>query len=130
MNLNSKHWCDIIFEGRNKKYGAYQLRRASSRRHAIAFLVTVAIAAIMTGIPMLIDAVSVSNYGRVSMNGEVHISLLQMEETNDIKKYLQQHEAPPQQKNASPVIVDKSEISNTAYVESIMDDNSKKKNLI
>lgn len=34
--IYSKAWCDIVFEGRNKDYGAYVLRRDAGRRYAIA----------------------------------------------------------------------------------------------
>ena len=27
INLNSSEWRDIVFEGKNKNYGAYQLRK-------------------------------------------------------------------------------------------------------
>lgn len=31
--LFSEEWCDIVFEGRNKEYGAYTLRRDAGRRY-------------------------------------------------------------------------------------------------
>lgn len=31
--LQSKEWCDLVFEGRNKEYGAYVLRRDTGRRY-------------------------------------------------------------------------------------------------
>lgn len=31
--LFSEEWCDIVFEGRNKEYGAYELRRDAGRRY-------------------------------------------------------------------------------------------------
>lgn len=37
-NINSKAWLDIIFAGRNKEYGAYQLRRYSSKATNLALL--------------------------------------------------------------------------------------------
>lgn len=36
-DLVSKEWCDLIFENRNKDYGAYLLRREARKRHARAF---------------------------------------------------------------------------------------------
>ncbi|GHT72667.1 cell envelope biogenesis protein TonB [Bacteroidia bacterium] len=36
IDLSSKKWLDLIFEGRNKQYGAYELRESSSRRHLLA----------------------------------------------------------------------------------------------
>ena len=29
----SKQWCDLLFEGRNKSYGAYEIRRTAGRRY-------------------------------------------------------------------------------------------------
>jgi protein TonB len=37
IDLISKQWCDLIFEGRNKDYGAYKIRNESGRRNLIAF---------------------------------------------------------------------------------------------
>jgi len=33
VDLTSKEWCDLIFEGRNKDFGAYSLRRGSTKRY-------------------------------------------------------------------------------------------------
>lgn len=39
IQLNSEEWCDLVFEGKNKSYGAYELRRNSPKRHLIAFII-------------------------------------------------------------------------------------------
>ena len=44
INLTSQQWNDIIFEGKNKDYGAYEMRQSSSKRHIIAFLSILVIA--------------------------------------------------------------------------------------
>ncbi len=33
VDLTSKEWCDIVFEGKNKEFGAYKLRESSASRH-------------------------------------------------------------------------------------------------
>ena len=38
VDLSSKEWCDLIFEGKNKDFGAYQLRKHSDGRHNKAML--------------------------------------------------------------------------------------------
>ncbi len=43
VDLSSKEWTDIIFEGKNKEYGAYELRSQSVRRHNMAMLSVVII---------------------------------------------------------------------------------------
>lgn len=40
VDLSSKEWCDLIFEGKNKDFGAYQLRTTSVTRHNKAMLYT------------------------------------------------------------------------------------------
>ena len=48
VDLNQQQWCDIIFEGRNKEYGAYALRRGTAKRYNIALIcIIVAIIAIV-----------------------------------------------------------------------------------
>jgi len=42
VNLNAEEWCDLVFEGRNKEYGAYELRKTSSLRHLFALFIVVA----------------------------------------------------------------------------------------
>ncbi len=41
MDLNSDAWRDLIFEGRNKRFGAYYLRKTSSKRHLYALLIVI-----------------------------------------------------------------------------------------
>lgn len=37
--LLSKEWCDIVFENRNREYGAYHIRRQAGRRYRLALTV-------------------------------------------------------------------------------------------
>ncbi|MFH8142779.1 MAG: energy transducer TonB [Muribaculaceae bacterium] len=41
VDLSSKEWTDIIFEGKNKDFGAYELRKHSDGRHNRAMLFTI-----------------------------------------------------------------------------------------
>ena len=47
MNSNSdifsNEWCNLIFEGKNHQYGAYQLRQNSIRRHIQALMIATVI---------------------------------------------------------------------------------------
>lgn len=42
IDLISRGWCDIVFEGRNKEYGAYRMRSRAGRRNAFALLMVIA----------------------------------------------------------------------------------------
>jgi len=39
LDINSQEWCDIVFEGKNKAYGAYIIRKYSNKRHTKALLI-------------------------------------------------------------------------------------------
>ncbi len=41
VDISSKEWRDLIFEGKNKEFGAYELRRTSDSRHNRAVLWTI-----------------------------------------------------------------------------------------
>ncbi len=62
MNLYSSDWCDLVFEGRNKTYGAYVLRRTAVRRHIWSFIIVVLFFAFVVVIPITIDNLRYANY--------------------------------------------------------------------
>lgn len=46
IDLISNEWADIVFQGRNKVYGAYQLRRGTSKRNIVSMIFVAAVAAV------------------------------------------------------------------------------------
>ncbi|MEL5895000.1 TonB family protein [Bacteroides sp. GD17] len=54
VDLSSQAWCDLIFSGKNKAYGAYKMREDSPKRHNIAVILVIVIALIGFSIPTLI----------------------------------------------------------------------------
>ena len=54
VNLSSREWCDLVFEGKNKDFGAYVIRTESTKRHNLAVLWTLvgslAVAALTFGL--------------------------------------------------------------------------------
>ncbi|MCH5247824.1 MAG: energy transducer TonB [Muribaculaceae bacterium] len=55
VDLSSKEWRDLIFEGKNKEFGAYKLREESDRRHNRAMTVVVVIIAAVLALIFVID---------------------------------------------------------------------------
>ena len=41
VDLSSKEWRDIVFEGKNKDFGAYEMRKKSDGRHNKAMIIVV-----------------------------------------------------------------------------------------
>ncbi len=50
--LFSKSWCDLVFQGRNKDYGAYKIRSGTGRRYRFALLIVILFAIAACGLPM------------------------------------------------------------------------------
>ncbi len=57
VDLSSKEWRDIVFEGKNKDFGAYQLRKASNGRHNRAMIAVVIVIAILFVLAFVVNTV-------------------------------------------------------------------------
>ena len=57
VDLSSSEWIDLIFEGKNKNFGAYTLRRASANRHNRAMLVILVVLLIVALLGLLANTV-------------------------------------------------------------------------
>lgn len=53
--LLSKEWCDLVFEGRNKDYGAYALRAGFGRRNRFAVFVVCCGFTLVAAVPFLLN---------------------------------------------------------------------------
>ena len=58
IDLTSQEGCDLIFEGRNKDYGAYKMRARAARRLNFSVVLVIVIAAVGFSIPRLITMVT------------------------------------------------------------------------
>lgn len=64
IDLVSRGWCDLVFEGRNKEYGAYRMRaRAGSRNlHAlIVLLLIIATIGVIVGVKAVVTELTKKN---------------------------------------------------------------------
>lgn len=106
VDLKSREWCDIVFEGRNKEYGAYYLRsKAGSRQKwaiidVVLFILAIGLA---VAIKMGVDA-AIENFGGRDLDAELATELSELkkdepkkEEKKEIK---QEYEQPEMQKVA------------------------------
>ena len=64
VDLSSHKWRELIFEGKNKEYGAYKLRQDSSGRHNKAMLIVMSVLfAVLTVVILLVTGVVSFNEG-------------------------------------------------------------------
>ncbi|MCM1336114.1 MAG: energy transducer TonB [Candidatus Amulumruptor caecigallinarius] len=57
VDLSSKEWRDLIFEGKNKEYGAYEMRAKSDSRHNKAMLVLIIVLAAVAILALVVNTV-------------------------------------------------------------------------
>ncbi|MFT4169231.1 MAG: energy transducer TonB [Dysgonomonas sp.] len=94
IKLNSTDWCDLVFEGKNKTYGAYALRRSSSKRHTIAFGVIILFVGVVSALPSFLQAVQ-PNKDKIAMDDVIKISDIELEKKLEQQEVIKQEIAPP-----------------------------------
>jgi len=57
VNIYSDEWCDLIFEDKNREYGAFVLRKASSNRHLKAILIAVVFFTLAVSSPLILKTI-------------------------------------------------------------------------
>lgn len=73
FDLNSKQWCELVFEGKNHDFGAYTMRESSTSRHNKAMIIVfVALILIMT-VPKLIRYVVPEKEVKIEMTQTVQL---------------------------------------------------------
>lgn len=116
--LVSREWCDLVFEGRNKEYGAYVLRKQMGRRYRLVamimgtFFLGLAIVAGVFGL-FLYRAIKRTE---VELEHVVKLKPLEAEKGFEIKRLSVGRAAPqvkttPGASEAVPEVVDRATIS-------------------
>lgn len=119
INLNSSEWCDIIFEGKNKEYGAYEMRQTSAKRHIMALICVTAFTALVAFVPQFIKAVSVEKDDLLGgIDGPVVLAdITEPDKPKEEEIRVEQPMAPPPPAMVAavqftpPVITDASEVN-------------------
>lgn len=85
IDLVSRGWCDLVFEGRNKEYGAYRMRaRAGSRnlRALIVLLLIIATIGVIVGVKAVVTELTKKN----DLGNEAVTTVSQLKEEEPKKK--------------------------------------------
>lgn len=120
VDLTSQEWCDIVFEGKNKDFGAYQLRKSSPKRHTTAVVWVVAGLAVL----LVLLILSVSGVFSKAEDDQIVTSTTQeittfnpeddIEEEDEIEEF----QIPEQEEIIAPEEVANSQrLTNTLIVE-------------
>ena len=102
INLNSPEWCELVFVGKNKEYGAYELRKDSSARHIRALLIVAAGAVLAMVLPAVIKSV-IPQHTKEQVLEVTALSDLKMETKVPEENTIRSLEAPPPPKLKSTI---------------------------
>ena len=92
IDLISNDWVDLIFEGKNQAYGAYKLRKGTSRRNIISIIIVVVVALLafsVIAIKKIVDA----NIEKVASTQVTELSNLEQKQKKaEVKKQIKVQE--------------------------------------
>jgi protein TonB len=77
QDIYSDSWCDIVFEDRNKEYGAYVLRKQDRRNTTIAILISVGIFVFVFALPAIIKLLTPEDKGLIDTSFKVETTLIE-----------------------------------------------------
>ncbi len=97
IDIDSREWCDLVFEGKNKRYGAYRLRQSSSKRHLYALAVVLILMILIMLTPQVIGVVEelTRKPDLGPIEEVVELSNLPIEEQVPQENIIRQESAPP-----------------------------------
>ena len=122
IDLTTLEWCDIVFEGRNKGYGAYKLREDSPKRHLWSVLIVLVLPVLAFLSPALIRLASPKV--RVENTEVVQLAKLKNAEVKQKDKQIIKDEPTPPQavkssvKFTAPVIKKDEEVNADEVIKS------------
>lgn len=119
VDLSSKEWRDLVFEGKNKDYGAYVMRSNSVKRHNRAMLVIILILAIVAVLGIVVNTVIAAAEARPDDENEQ--ALVEMAVEEEVEE--EAEEEPQKYEEPEPEVI-KEDLLNTVKLTeiAIMDD--------
>ncbi|MCP9611567.1 energy transducer TonB [Coprobacter tertius] len=113
INLTSQEWIDMVFEGRNQAYGAYEMRKDTPKRHNIAMVIVIIVAIFAFTMPALIRFVTPEKTQEVMTEVTTLTKLPEAEvKKNEEVKPIQEVAPPPPLKSSikfTPPVIKKDE---------------------
>jgi protein TonB len=120
IDLTSLEWRELIFLGKNKEYGAYQMRGESDKRHNRAMIIIAIVAVVGFSLPRLIQLVTPKQRD-VNVDVTEFTRLKPAKVENDIKK-VEKIAPPPELKSSikftAPVIKKDEEVKDENQLKS------------
>ena len=98
IDLIQGKWCDIVFEGKNKEYGAYPIRKATGKRNVIAIISILVLIALCIGGIQILNVYQEYQKRQEALRAEMELSRLQEKKTETKKEEVEKVIKQPEQK--------------------------------
>ena len=96
IDLNSKKWCELAYEGKNQAFGGFVIRQEIGKRHIIAFITSVVAIALAFYLPTLIEKLPKEKETEIEFTvTEVEMANLEEQEVEKNDEIEPIVEAPP-----------------------------------
>ena len=114
LDIIKNQWLDIVFEGRNKIYGAYELRKSNTKTTVRALIIGSVIFALAVAAPLIASFLPDSNADDV--NNDIKIATVKLPPKKEVVKPNQPPPPPPppkvdQVKFVKPVVAKAEEVT-------------------
>lgn len=120
VDLTSREWCEIVFEGKNKDFGAYKLRESSPARHTKAIVsVLIALAIILTLLILSVNGVfNKPEEEQIAISTEQEIATFDAEEEEIEEEEEEQFQMPePEEIIAPEEVANQQQVTDLLIVE-------------
>lgn len=115
IDLTTFEWRELVFQGKNKEYGAYVLRGESDKRHNKAMIIIAIVTVIGFSIPKLVEFVKSKQPQKEEFGPTVMTQFKPAEVKDNHIKKVESLEPPPPLKNSvkftAPIIKDDKDVS-------------------
>jgi len=95
IDINSAEWLELVFENKNKNYGAFRMRNTSGKRHRNAMILVFLFVCFIAFLPTLIKTIALLRPKREAVIETRVIADLKLEDQVKEKNIIEQHDAPP-----------------------------------
>ena len=120
VDLTSREWCEIVFEGKNKDFGAYKLRESSPARHTKAIVsVLIALAIVLTFLILSVNGVfNKPEEEQMAISTEQEIATFDAEEEEIEEEEEEQFQMPePEEIIAPEEVANQQQVTDLLIVE-------------
>ncbi len=120
VDLSSKEWRDIVFENKNKDFGAYILRAGSVQRHTKALIITVVILAALLLVGILATAGILFNKAEEDINAGIGQEEMTFSTQNNAEDELEEEEEQIQEiieEEPEEAVIEEEEVAQQAFTE-------------